>query len=156
MTVNLDPAAAIGFVLGCPPLIGASLAMIAMLGLWLVSKLLKFAQMGLGAVAVVFLVRFVMSGGVDEVPTQKATPLAAPAAVSTQVAPEAASAVAPSPQSGLTSLIGGGEVRVDSSGFTFHVPLPGNQPVEAMLQSNQAQVQRAMAQALPTEPPARN
>jgi hypothetical protein len=142
MTLNLDPAAALGFLIASPPLIGASLAVIAMLALWLASKVLKFAQMGLAAVAIVFLVRFVMSGSVDDVPPQ--------------VAPEAPQAAAPSWALGMTSHIGGGEVRIDSSGFTFHVPFGANQPVDALLQGNQAQVQRALAQATPTVVPARN
>jgi hypothetical protein len=138
MTVNLDPAAAIGFITGSPPLIGASLALIGMLVLWLVSKLLKFAQMGLGAVAVVFLVRLVMSGGADAVPSQE------PAVA------------APSKAMATSSLIGGGELQIDSSGLTFHVPFGANQPIDALQQSNQAQVQRAMAAAVPIEALARN
>ena len=158
MTVNLDPAAALGFLVGSPPLTGASLAVIGMLGLWLVSKLLRFAQMGLGAVAVVFLVRFVMSSGADEVPTRTVNATRTPAALSTQVAREAPPAVVttPSPGLGVTSLIGGSDVQIDSTGITFHVPFGAAQSVEALLQSNQTHVQRALAPAVATEPPVRN
>ena len=78
--------------------------------------------------------------------------------VSTPVAREAPPAVVatPSPAFGVTSVTAGSDVQIDSTGITFHVPFGAAQSVEALPQSNQTQVQRALAPAVATEPRARN
>jgi len=135
-------------VLGAPPLIAASLIIAAMLLLWLASKFLRFAQIGLGALAVFYLVRFALAGGVaTPAPVQASNQIAPSAGMSTSTQAEASpTAVLPSSSSpGSTSLAGSTDAHIDSTGVTIHIPFGGLQSVQTLLQNNQTDIQHALA-----------
>jgi hypothetical protein len=150
MMFNFDSLTASGFVFGVPPLMAAAVVVAAMLILWISSKLLRYAQLGLGALAVFFILRFAFGGGFTTATPVQASDdggLNAPAVAQTSPtnAPTTTSPL------GATAPAGASNVHIDSTGLTIHVPFGDLQSVQTLLENNQTEIQRELVPAQATD-----